>query len=67
VNFTELISMLSVVFLGIILVSYFNEKVVKLPNEIGFMTITLIASIVMLALEALGVAPIINNKYIRLK
>ncbi|MCT4632698.1 MAG: cation:proton antiporter [Firmicutes bacterium] len=59
-NFTELISMLSVVFLGIILVSYFNEKVVKLPNEIGFMTITLIASIVMLALEALGVAPIIK-------
>lgn len=49
---------LSLAFLGLILMSYFNEKVVKLPTEIGLMVIAVGLSLVLLFLQCLGITNI---------
>tara|TARA_Y100001933_G_C18617875_1_gene405007 strand:+ start:127 stop:297 length:171 start_codon:yes stop_codon:yes gene_type:complete len=48
------------VFLGLIAIGYFNEKVLKLPVEIGLMTTAFLISVVILLLEMLGVTSIIS-------
>lgn len=56
----NVLSMMSVVFLGLIFISYFNEKVLKLPSEIGLMTTAFLISVVILVLEMFGVTSIIT-------
>ena len=56
----DVLSVLSMIFLVLITFSFFNEKVLKLPLEIGLMTIAFMVSIVILCLEMLGVTSIIN-------
>lgn len=56
----NVLNMLSFVFLGLIFISYFNEKVLKLPSEIGLMTTAFLISLVILILEMFGVTSIIS-------
>lgn len=46
------------IFLLIILFSYFNEKVLKLPSEIGLMTTAFGASLIIIIMEACGITQI---------
>ncbi|WDV46608.1 sodium:proton antiporter [Clostridiaceae bacterium M8S5] len=46
---------LSGIFIFIVLISYINEKFVKLPSEIGLMTISLSISVVILLLDAFNI------------
>lgn len=59
-NFSDGLTLLSLIFLAMIAISFFNEKVVKLPEEIGLLTISLCTSIVLLILESLGLTSIIE-------
>lgn len=59
-NFSDGISILSLIFLAIVLIGFFNEKVVRLPEEIGLLTITLVISLVVLVMESMGVTSIIK-------
>ncbi len=59
-NFSDGIVMLSMIFLAMIAISFINEKIVKLPEEIGLLTITLCISFVLLILESLGITSIIK-------
>ncbi|WP_430883915.1 cation:proton antiporter [Fusibacter sp. JL216-2] len=54
----DVLSIMSMVFLGLIAIGYFNEKVLKLPVEIGLMTTAFLISVVILLLEMLGVTSI---------
>ncbi len=56
----DVLSIMSMVFLGLIAIGYFNEKVLKLPVEIGLMTTAFLISVVILLLEMLGVTSIIS-------
>ncbi len=47
-------------FLIMIAISFFNEKVTKLPTEIGLMTITLCLSLIILLLESMNITSIIG-------
>ncbi len=50
----NILTLLSIVFLTLISFSFFNEKVLKLPIEIGLMTIAFIMSLSMLLLNQIG-------------
>lgn len=50
----NILTLLSIVFLTLIAFSFFNEKVLKLPIEIGLMTIAFIMSVAMLFLNHIG-------------
>ncbi|MGB3368652.1 MAG: cation:proton antiporter, partial [Acidaminobacteraceae bacterium] len=59
-NFSDGLTMLSVIFLAMVAISFLNEKVVKLPEEIGLLTIALCTSVVLIILETLGITSIIE-------
>ncbi len=53
----NILGLLSMVFLTLIAFSFFNEKVLKLPTEIGLMTIAFIMSVTFLFLNKIGLIP----------
>lgn len=50
----NILTLLSIVFLTLITFSFFNEKVLKLPIEIGLMTIAFIISVALIILNKIG-------------
>lgn len=52
--------LLSALFLVIVLISFINEKIIKLPSEIGMMTISLGISFIVLLLETFKITSIIS-------
>lgn len=64
VSFLDLLILSAAMFLVLALFSFFNEKVLKLPTEIGLMTTAFVVSIFVLFLEALGVTNIIETTQI---
>lgn len=57
---TDGLTIIAVLFLIVIAISYFNERVVKLPTEIGLMTITFCLSLVILVLESMHITSIMG-------
>lgn len=63
-TFLDILIILALGFLVLTLFSFFNEKVLKLPIEIGLMSISFVVSIVILMLELFGVTSIIESGHI---
>ncbi len=60
----DIISVLSIITIIIVLFSFFNEKVLKLPMEIGLMTIAFSLSFILVVLQYLGVELVSEKQYI---
>ncbi len=56
----DLLSLMSMIFIGLISISFFNEKVLKLPVEIGLMTTAFLISMIILILEMFGITTFVS-------
>lgn len=56
----DVLNLMSVIFIGLICISFFNEKVLKLPVEIGLMTTAFLISMGILLLEVFGITTFVN-------
>lgn len=57
-NFSDGLTILSLIFFAIVIMSFLNEKIIKLPEEIGLLTIALVASLIVATLEHSGITSI---------